>query len=267
MIRSLHAELLKLRRPAVLYGAVGSMLGFALLATILTYATASSTAAGPAPVGGASLTSTVAQLGQPGGLTRGFAIAAGFIGLLVFVLFTTSMTSEYSLGTIRVLLIRQPRRARLLTGKLLALLVCVAVALLAAELISGAAAVALAHARGIPTAGWFTMTGLRHVAGDYANAMLTATAFGTVGITLGTLVRSTPIALGIGLAWLGPLEHISQLGWSGAAHWFPGLLFDAIATGGTTDTPYQRALIAALVYTALALTAGIVSFTRRDVSV
>jgi ABC-type transport system involved in multi-copper enzyme maturation permease subunit len=267
MIRSLHAELLKLRRPAVLYGAAGSMLGFALLATILTYVTASSTAAGSAATGGASLASTVAQLGQAGGLTRGFAIAAGFIGLLVFVLFTTSMTSEYSLGTIRVLLLRQPRRVRLLTGKLLALLACVAAALLAAELISGGAAVALAHARGIPTADWFTMTGLGHVAGDYANAMLSVTAFGTVGITLGMLVRSTPIALGIGLAWLGPLEHITQLGWSGAAHWFPGLLFDAIATGGAANIPYQRALIAALVYAALALTAGIVSFTRRDVSV
>jgi ABC-2 type transport system permease protein len=267
MIRSLHAELLKLRRPAVLYGAVGSMVGFALLATILTYTTASTTAAGFAPAGGATLTSTVAQLGQAGGGTRGFTIAAGFIGLLVFVLFTTSMTSEYSLGTIRVLLIRQPRRGQLVAGKLLALLLCVAAALLAAELVSGAAAVALAHTRGIPTAGWFTITGLRHAAGDYANAMLTATAFGTVGVALGILVRSTPIALGIGLAWLGPLEHITQLGWSGAARWFPGLLFDAIATGGTATTPYQRALIAALVFPALALAAGIVSFTRRDVSV
>jgi len=265
MIRSMHAELLKLRRPAIIYGAGGAMLGFALLATILTYATA--TTAAVSFVGGDSLTSTVGQLGQPGGLTRGFTIAAGFIGLLVFVLFTTSITSEYGLGTIRVLLLKQPRRARLLAGKLLALLACVAAVLLAAELISGVAAIVLAHTRGIPTANWFTAAGLRHVASDYANALLVASLFGTVGMTVGVLTRSTPLALGIGLAWLAPLEHLIQLSWSGAGNWLPGLVFAAVAAGGTTITTYPRALITALAYAALALAAGTLSFLRRDVSI
>jgi ABC-2 type transport system permease protein len=268
VIRSFKAELLKLRRPAVLYGAAGAMLGFALLATVLTFVTATSaTTAAASPVGGAALGSTLGQLGQPAGLTRGFTIAAGFIGLLVFVLFTTNMTSEYGLGTIRVLLIRQPRRARLLAGKLLALLAFVAALLFAAELLSAAAAIALAHSRDVSTAEWFTAGGLHHLAGDYANAVLTATVFGTVGISLGVFTRSTPIALGIGLAWLGPLEHILQLSWSGAAQWFPGLVFDAVASGGTTITTYQRALALALAYAALALSAAAVSFLRRDVSV
>ena len=266
MIRSMHAELLKLRRPAIIYGAGGAMLGFALLATVLTYATAT-TAAAASFVGGDSLTSTVGQLGQPGGLTRGFTIAAGFIGLLVFVLFTTSITSEYGLGTIRVLLLKQPRRARLLAGKLLALLACVAAVLFAAELLSGAAAIVLAHTRGIPTASWFTAAGLRHVAGDYANALLVAGLFGTVGMTVGVLTRSTPLALGIGLAWLAPLEHLIQLNWSGAGNWLPGLVFDAVAAGGTTSTTYLHALTTALAYAALALAVGTLSFLRRDVSV
>ena len=268
MIRSFKAELLKLRRPAVLYGATGAMLGFALLATVLTFATATNaTTVAASPVGGAALGSTLGQLGQAGGLTRGFTIAAGFIGLLVFVLFTTNITSEYGLGTIRVLLTRQPRRAQLLAGKLLALLAFVAALLFAAELISAVASITLAHARDVSTADWFTTDGLGHLAGDYANAVLTATVFGTVGISLGVFTRSTPIALGIGLAWLGPLEHILQLSWSGAARWFPGLVFDAIASGGTTITTYQRALVTALAYAALALTGAAVSFIRRDVSV
>jgi ABC-2 type transport system permease protein len=268
MTRSFMAELLKLRRPAVVYGCAGAMFGFALLATVLTFATATEAAtAAASPVGGAALGSTLGQLGLSGGLTRGFTIAAGFIGLLVFVLFTTNITSEYSLGTIRVLLTCQPRRARLLAGKLLALLAFVAVLLFAAELLSAAAAIALAHARDISTGKWFTADGLHHFGGDYANAVLTATVFGTVGISLGVFCRSTPIALGIGLAWLGPLEHIIQLSWSGAARWFPGLVFDAIASGGTAITTYQRALVTALVYAALALTAAVVSFLRRDISI
>jgi ABC-2 type transport system permease protein len=265
MIRSLRAELLKLGRPAALYGAV-AMLMFALLATVLTYVTATrAPAAGASSVGGPSLASTFSQLGQPGGLTRGFTIAAGFIGLLVFVLFTTSITSEYGLGTIRVLLTRQPRRALLLVGKLVALLACVAAVLLVAEVLSVGAAFAMAHARGIGTGAWFTTAGLQHAAGDYANAVLTATAFGTVGMMLGVLARSTPVALAIGLAWLGPLEHIIQLGWSDAALWFPGLLFDAVANGGTNITTYERAVAMALAYAGVALIAGSVSFIRRDI--
>ena len=44
-------------------------------------------------------------------------------------------------------------------------------------------------------------------------------------------------------------------------------LIDAIASGGTTITTYQRAIVTALTYAALALTAAAVSFIRRDVSV
>jgi ABC-2 type transport system permease protein len=266
MIRTMQAELLKLRRPAILYGAAGAMLGFALLATVLTFATATDTA-GSSPTGGDPLTSTVTQLSQVGGLTRGFTIAAGFIGLLAFVLFTTSVTSEYGLGTIRVMLLRQPRRARLLAGKLLALLICVAAVLLAAELVSSAVAYALARGRDIPTDDWFSAAGMRHAAGDYVNAVLTAACFGTVGAVLGLLARSTPVALGIGLAWLGPLEHIVQLNWDAAARWFPGLIMDAVARGGTTIATYQRATTMAILYAAIAVLVGTASFLRRDVSV
>jgi ABC-2 type transport system permease protein len=138
---------------------------------------------------------------------------------------------------------------------------------LAAELLSAAAAIALAHYLDVSTADWFTADGLHHLAGDYVNAVLTATVFGTVGISLGVFCRSTPIALGIGLAWLGPLAHIVQLSWSGAARWFPGLVFDAVASGGTAITTYQRTIVTAITYAALALTAAAASFIRRDVSI
>jgi ABC-2 type transport system permease protein len=266
MIRSLRAELLKLRRPSIIYGAGGSAAALALLATIVTFTTAKARPPRVLNVA-ASLTTTLGQLAGSGGLSRGFSIAAGVLGLLVFVLFMTSVTTEYGLGTIRAMLTRQPARPRLLAGKLLALVCCVAAALLLAEILSIGAAVALAHARGISTAAWFTGTGLRHAATDYANALITATCYGVTGAAIGVLVRSTPLALGLGIAWLGPVEHILQLSWSNAANWLPGLLFDAIATGGTaTTSSYQRALIFSLVFSTVALTIGAASFLRRDVS-
>ena len=265
MIRALRAELQKLRRPSIIYGAGGSAVAFALLATAVTFATAKARPPRVLDVA-ASLTTTLGQLAGSDGLSRGFSIAAGVLGLLVFVLFMTSVTSEYGLGTIRAMLTRQPARSRLLAGKLVALVGCVAAALLLAEVLSIGAAVALAHARGISTNAWFTGTGLRHAATDYANALIAATCFGVVGATIGVLVRSTPLALGLGIAWLGPVEHILQLSWSNAASWLPGLLVDAIAAGGTTTVSYQRALTISLAFTVIAFTIGVATFLRRDVS-
>ena len=65
---------------------------------------------------------------------------------------------------------------------------------------------------------------------------------------------------------LAPLEHVIQLSWSGAANWFPGLVFTVVATGGMTITTYPRALITALAYAALALAGCTLSFLHRDVS-
>jgi ABC-2 type transport system permease protein len=173
----------------------------------------------------------------------------------VLVLFTTSITAEYGQGTVRTMLIRQPRRARLLAGKLAALLACVAAALLATEIISMIAAVVLARTRDIPTTGWFTAAGLGNATGDYANALLAAALFGVFGTALGVLLRSTPLALAIGLAWLLPLENIMSNSWSDAGRWLPGLLSRAIGSGGTTLVSYERAVTLTAIYAAVALTA------------
>lgn len=264
MIRSFRSELLKLRRPSIIYGGGAVLAGFTVLATVLTFTTA--TATGKAAANGRYAASTFADLATANGLTRGFANAAGLLGILVFVLFLTSMTSEYNHGTLRMLLTRQPRRARLLGGKFLALIAVTAAAMVAALLLSAAAAIPLAHSRGIATTSWFTTAGLGHLASNYANALLAVVFFGTAGFALGVLLRSTILALGIGLAWLLPLENIIQNSWARAEHWLPGLLFGAVGRGGTNIISYQAALALAVAYAAIALTAASASFLRRDVT-
>jgi ABC-2 family transporter protein len=201
---------LKLRRPSIIYGGSGALLGFTLLATVLTITTATKTLAPPTP--GRGQAATVGQLAQAGGLTLGFGNAAALIGVVMLVLFATSTTAEYGQGTVRTMLIRQPRRARLLVGKLAALLACVAGALLVTEIISMIAAVVLARTRDIPTTQWFTTAGLGNAAGDYANALFAAATFGIFGTALGVLLRSTPLVsrYRTGLA-AAPGEHHEQL--------------------------------------------------------
>jgi ABC-2 type transport system permease protein len=266
MIRSIRAELLKLRRRSVLWGAVVGLPGFALLATALEFVTAKS----GAPSGGNPVVIgtdvSLEELALAGGLTRGFSSAATFAGLIVFVLFLSSMTGEYGQGTLRVALTRQPRRGALLFGKLVALLGFIAATLIVAEVVGALASVVFANVRGVPTGDWFTVTGLTQALSDYGNALLASALFGTSAVALGALLRSTMIGLAIGLAWLGPFEHILQLSWSDAARWMPGLLFDAVDVGGSSAVPYTRALILSIGVAAVLLVAGTVSFVRRDVT-
>jgi hypothetical protein len=75
MIGSFRSELLKLRRPSVIFGGGAVLAGFTVLATVLTFTTA--TATGKAAQDGRYATSTFAGLAGANGLTRGFANAAG----------------------------------------------------------------------------------------------------------------------------------------------------------------------------------------------
>jgi ABC-2 type transport system permease protein len=265
MNRAFHAEWLKLMRPAVVVGAGGVLTLLALVATILTFVAAEDRVGKP-PFGGPPLLSTTSELAAASGISRGFVIAAAFIGILVFILFAASIAGEYSQGTLRMLLTRQPRREPLLAGKLAALLVAVAAALAAALLASIALSFALAAARGISSDRWLTNAGIGAAGRAYGNALLTVALFAVLGAALGLVVRSTVPAVALGVAWMMPLEHIVQGVWDGAGRWFPGLVLDAITREGTAATSYHRAIVLGLLYTAGLATIGAVSFLRRDIT-
>ena len=67
MIRSFRSELLKLRRPSIIYGGGAVLAGFTVLATVLTFTTATST--GKAAANGRYAASTFADLATANGLT------------------------------------------------------------------------------------------------------------------------------------------------------------------------------------------------------
>ena len=264
MIRSLRSELLKLQRRGVLIGGGGITLAFAVLATVLTFTSATATAAAEADF--RPTKTTLSVLSSPGGATRGFEGATAFIGLVVFVLFITSFAGEYGYGTWRALLTRQPRRFQLLAGKFVALAAAAAAALAIAELVSIITAYAMAPSQGVTTSEWFRSTGLQRAVGDYANAVLAAVAWGALGAAVAVLVRSIPAALGLGLAWVVPFEHVLSDGWKAGSHWLPGLLLEGFVVGGTPDASYRRSLLLIGLYATASFAIASLAFTRRDVS-
>jgi ABC-type transport system involved in multi-copper enzyme maturation permease subunit len=259
MINVFRAELLKLRRRRVVIATGIGALAFAAVASIAVFLSASGAGgSGPAP--------TLQALGGAGGATEAFSIGAAFTGILVLVLFIANVSSEFSQGTFRTLLMREPRRAGMLAGKLAALLVFAAAVLLLVEVLVVGISTVIAPTQDVSTAAWFTLDGLGEAAGAYATAVLGVTAWASFGVAIAMLVRSAPIALAIGIAWSGPFEHLVGDVWTSANQWFPGLLLEAFAVGGTDDVAYSRALLVLAVYAVAALAAAALVFARRDVT-
>ena len=260
MKNTIRAEMMKLTRRRVLVTAGVAAAALAALTPLLVFLTAgSSPAQGPG--------ATVASLSRAGGVTEAFTVATAFTGLLVFVVFIANVGGELSRGTFRTLLMRQPRRGVLLAGKMAALLGFVAVALLLALVLSAGASAVIAPSQGVDTSAWFGLDGLRQAVGNYITALAAASAWATFGTALVLVVRSTAVALGLGVAWAGPFEHlVGQDAWPDGAGWFPGLLLESLAQGGTSEASVARAAVLTVIYVALAAATATWLFARRDVA-
>jgi len=261
MIQMFKAELLKLRRPRVALAGVASSLAFAAIATVTVFLSATD-GSGPPPARGA----TIESLGQAGGATDAFVVGVSFIGILMLVLFIANVASEFSQGTFRTLLMRQPRRVGMLAGKMAALLLVAAGWLALTEIVTVVASTLIAPAQDVSTASWFGLDGLGEAASDYATALFGVTAWASLGMALAVFVRSIPLALGIGIVWSGPLEHLLADAWTTASQWFPGLLLEALAAGGTAEVSSTRALTLVALYVAGAAGAAALVFARRDIT-
>jgi ABC-2 type transport system permease protein len=207
MIPIFTAEPLKLRRRSVIVAAGLSALAFATVAVVVVFLSAGdATAPGQRPSGGITITS----LSAAGGATQAFSTAASFTGILVFVLFIANVAGEFSQGTFRTLLVREPRRVWLLAGKMAALLSMAAAVLLLTATLSVAASAAIAPSRGVSTASWLTVDGLHAALGDLGTAFLMTTAWALLGMALAVFVRSIPVALAIASSGPAPSSTSSK---------------------------------------------------------
>jgi len=259
MIAVFNAELLKLRRRRLAIAVAAGALVFAAITSIVVFLSAQST-------GGERGATTLGTLAEAGGASEAFAVGTSFTGILVLVLFIANFSSEFSQGTFRTLLMREPRRVALMAGKLAALLAFAAVVLALTEVLTVAVSAVVAPTQDVSTAAWFTLTGLGDAASAYATSLLSVAGWASLGVALAMVIRSAPIALGVGIAWSGPYEHLVADVWTSASLWFPGLLLEALAAGGTDDVAYSRALALIAIYVTAALGAAAWGFARYDIT-
>jgi ABC-2 type transport system permease protein len=261
MIRVVRAELQRLLRPRTVLVAAVASVAFAVVATLAVWAAARESGP-PAARGG----TTVARLASDAGGTEAFAAGASFVGFFVFVTFIALIATEFSGGTFRALLLRDPHRLRVIAGKLAAALTVAAGALLIAETLSFGLSLLLAPSKSIDTGAWFSVAGAGHGLGNFATALAGVTGWAIFGTTLAVVFRSAPVALAVGFAWAGPLENIVVDSWSTGYRVFPGQVLAAIIQGGTPEISLTRSIVTGLVYVGIAAAATTTLLTTRDVT-
>ena len=263
MTRSFLSEWIKLRRPGMILGGAGTIVGFAILTVVLTLTTASATPTDQGP-GGEGL--TLAQLATADGLASILASAATFIGVVALSVFAMSIASEYSQGTLRNLLVRQPRRVGLLAGKLLALASFTTIAVSSPGSRRSPPPCSSPPPRtSRPRPGSPAPAGPPWPAGS-ATCCWPPSGGALLGALLALVLRAPAAAVGVGLAWALPGELLVTAAWSDGARWLPGQLLDALAQGGTAAVTYGSAGLLLALYGVVAMVAGTTLFARRDVA-
>ena len=112
-MRIFLAEWRKLRRPTFFFGTMGSVVFVTGLVTSLLFLLIDAKT-GNADRGN-RITREMLELSD--GFTIGFNSSNGLLGLVALSVFAAQTAQEYTYGTLRNLLVRQPRRIRLLIGK------------------------------------------------------------------------------------------------------------------------------------------------------
>jgi ABC-type transport system involved in multi-copper enzyme maturation permease subunit len=259
LLRVAQAELRRLSSPGFLWAAIGLPMFFAGLTTFLTFSSANGSSTG-GPPGGEKI--TVATLNGATGYLEGITQAFTFLGVIAVVVAALSIATDYSQGTMRNLLVRQPSRWRVLGGKLIALSVVLTVSALAASLVGTAVAYLMASGSGVSTGAW-TITSLVPRVAELSVGLI---GWAAIGALLATVLRSVAPAIGIAIGWALPVETIIGATWKTGKAWFPGGVFQSIASAGTSTVTFGRAVIVGSLYLAVAVIAAITVFQRREVT-
>jgi ABC-type transport system involved in multi-copper enzyme maturation permease subunit len=261
MIAAIRSEWILLNR-ARLWAVIGAVtVAFTVLATWLLIETAE-----PARTQGADGISLEAIRGA-GGATTAVVSSIGFSSVLVLAAFISSTANEFTRGTLRVAFTRAPRRLALLAGKVAARMSVAVVVMAGALLVGWLTAVLVAPGAGVDTTDWISGAALTSAGDDFVRLVLFVLVYAVIGTMIAVLVRSTPLALAVGLVWFGPIENAIGEGQDFADRWFPGLLLRAVLRpDAPSSIATSTALVTLAVYLAAAVGVTAVVITRRDMT-
>jgi ABC-2 type transport system permease protein len=266
MMRAFRSELLKFRRWSVLAGSGVMILATAFIA-YLTFHQITSGATGR------ELTPLIQAFPTPQGLITVVGQARSLIIVIALIMVTSNIAAEWSQGTLRNLLVREPNRLCLLSGKVLALVLFVILSAALTLVINAALILAAAHAQGIQTAAWTSSEGLRTLLAFFGNEVVCLVGISLLGMLIAVLTRSVGAAVGVALAYVLVPEGIIAMVWQQGSQWFPVRVLNFLpgstfppAVGPTPPQGYPAALLVALLWMVGFVVVSALVFQRQDVN-
>lgn len=264
MIATVRSELTRLRQPRLLVTWFGLMALFAVMVNTIMVTFVADGGAMPAAGPGVTFP-TLEELEAASGLMAGLAAASSMFGVVTLSLWAVATAGDYSSGLIRLLVAAEPRRWRLLAGKVVALVVVTAAATTVATIVNAFAIGPAAVAAGIDTSEWGTdLVGV--VGGAWLNLFLALCVWGVLGLVVAVLARSAAVAISVGIGYVLVVESLVKMVGDAPSDWLLGTTLTAVAGGGTATVEYGTALVLAAAYVTLGLAAATIVFTRRDVT-
>ena len=261
-MRVVFAEWRKLRRPTLFLGTLGAALFFTGLTTTFLYLMIDS------EQGNSDRGRQVGRevLNLASGSVFGFASVGGLLGIIALCVFAAQTAQEYTYGTLRNLLVRQPGRIRILLGKLIAMKLFALIMVAIAALVSISLSYALSNRAKVSTELWFTSDGIHAIGQTLLNVAISVIYFGIVGMVLGLLLRSPISAISFGVLWLLIIENLIGAVKPVTLDWMPGNQLSVIAQGGSPEVSYSHALTLGTLYVFVGAVVATVLFSRRDVA-
>jgi ABC-type transport system involved in multi-copper enzyme maturation permease subunit len=263
--RAFRSEVLKFRRWSVLAGA-GVMLVVSTFITYLTFHQIASGANGP------EMTDLIAAFHTPQGLVSIIGQARSLIIAIALVIVSANLAAEWTQGTLRNLLVREPHRLRWLAGKMLAVVFFVLLSMLLTLVISSTFILILAQGQGIQTTAWTSADGLRIFLAFFGNEVMCLIGVSALGMLIAVLTRSVVATVGIALGYILVFEGIIAVVVPQVSQWFPGRVFNTIVgatvpmVGPTPPQGYLAALLATVLWIIGFCVVSAIVFPHQDVN-
>lgn len=262
MIRIFKAEWRKLRRPTLLLGTLGAVIFFSGLVSSLLFLLLDS----PTGNGDRGVVITRETLSLATGATQAFSSVGNLLGIVALCVFAAQTAQEYTYGTLRNILVRQPSRIKVLVGKLASMKAFAVLMVFVSAIVSIGISVLLADGKDVSTQLWFNSEGLLEIAKTFLNVTISVVGFGLFGMILGLLLRSPISSISIGVLWLLIVENIVGALKESTLNWLPGNQLSVIASGGSELISYTDALALGGAYVSIGLIIATFLFVRRDVA-
>jgi ABC-2 type transport system permease protein len=262
MINVVRAELTKLRRPSLSLSTIAAVTFVIGLVTSLLFLLVDS------PEGNGERGVRIGRdvLSLPTGISLSFTNTAGLLGVVALCVFAAQTAQEYTYGTLRNLLVRQPSRMKILIGKLGAMKLFAIVMVTFSAIVGIALSYLFADIKSISTQAWSTADAKTAVWHSFINVLIATIGYGIFGMILGLLFRSPISAISIGVIWNLIIEGLLSAFVTNIDRYFPGQLLSIVAIGGNDRISYQYALFTSYAFLLAGLAIVAFLFKKRDVA-